>query len=468
MYCFEAHRCEKFDCPIQQKPAPKCWKKLQSINNRPVTSDDCPWAPCDTCNYFLGWQMGIMNNGMFPVEEYPALETVISKSETEKKPDNQFEKQEITQKPTTKVEKEKDHNPNPDTPKFCYQSVKCYNHKCVVRERQIYKCFNYFSRRNDKREMTCTDRLCENCFYKHGWDIGILTDSMFHEISKKKKQPPATIEPKREASLVEIYLTELANQNLTREEEIELAKRIAGEKHARELFIKANLKLVARIAKKYSSSGISLVELIQEGNIGLMKAVSKFDHNLGYRFSTYASYWIRYYMQKAVANESSSIKIPFHLLATAKKIQSFIRNFHATNHRAPLLSELATELEIDEDKILSILSITETPVSISASKASDDEREDSCIQFYISDKKAVSPEQAALEKLKNEAILNAIKKLPKKQRFIIENYFGFNTEQLSLAEIGRRLNLSRERVRQILKDALYLLRQDSFINAQKG
>jgi RNA polymerase primary sigma factor len=347
--------------------------------------------------------------------------------------------------------------------RFCYELIDCPNPNCVVKRRQIIQCFRFFSRRSEeeKQQLTLTDRKCRNCFYKKGWDIGVISENLFSDIIEKRKLKIEKSDRIKQNTLVEIYLAELAKKPLSRDEEYELAKKIAGDSEASELFLLANLKLVTRIAKKYTHKGLGIMDLIQEGNIGLIKAISKFDFTLGYRFSTYAAYWVRYYMQRALAKQGNTIRIPHHLLTVANKIKRKIQEYEYANFCSPTLSELAKMLGLEEEKILTVIRITQTPISIHAKVGKDDE--DETIEYYLTDKKMLSPEETALENLKKNAINSAIADLPERLRYIIENFYGFSEEDLSLAEIGRRLNVSRERARQLLHQALQKLQQNEFI-----
>lgn len=495
MYCFEAHKCTKYDCPVQRKQVMRCWQFLEAILKRPVTSEDCPYAPCDKCNYHLGWEIGLIGESMFPDSPDPTPESLVplfsekQLTETAEKkgeviiesppgtPIDNRKKSEI-KKDKVQEEKNKEEStgelfPVEDDEKigqpgmrFCYEIVNCPNPECVVRRQQIIQCFSYFSRRSpeDKAKMTCTARTCDQCFYKKGWDMGLLHEGLFSDILEKRKLKIVSADRSKRNTLVEIYLAELSKKPLSRQEEYALAQKIAGDREASELFLMANLKLVMRVAKKFSGGSLGLMDLIQEGNIGLIKAIAKFDHTLGYRFSTYAAYWIRYYMQKAVANQGSTIKIPHHLLTVAHKIRRQIQEFEGEFYRSPSLTELAKLIGLEEEKILSVLRITQTPVSIHA-KTGDDE-DDSTLEYYLEDKKTLTPEEAIFEKIKNEAVRDAISKLPERLRYIVENFYGFSDEELSLAEIGRRIDVSRERVRQLLAQALQILQKEELITAQ--
>lgn len=480
MYCFEAHRCTRYDCPVQRRQIMRCWQFLEAKLGRPVTEEDCPYAPCDKCNYRLGWEIGLIVESMFPEIPDPTPESLLPDlppPPASPTPDVQSADQSsnIPEEPAeeeseSRIEKQHEEqclaSEKIGTPgmRFCYELLECPNPNCVVRAQQIIECYKYFSRKSpeDKQRLTCSDRTCDQCFYKRGWDIGLLNESLFSDIIDRKKLALASSDRVKRNTLVEMYLSELSKKPLSREEEYALAQKIAGDREASELFLLANLKLVTRVAKKFSSGSLPLMDLIQEGNLGLIKAIAKFDYTLGYKFSTYAAYWIRYYMQKAVANQGSSIRIPHHLLTVAHKIRRHIQEFENQFFRAPSISELAEILGMEKEKILNVLNITQTPVSIHA--GTDSENSDGeTIEYYLADKKNLSPEEMALEKLKNEAIHNGLAKLPERLRLVIENFYGFADEELSLAEIGRRMNISRERVRQLLHQGLKLLQSEEAI-----
>lgn len=491
MYCYEAHKCTWYDCPVQRRQIKRCWEFLKKLHNKELTTEECPYAPCESCNYRLGWEIGLIGDSLFPDTPDPTPESLLPEPEPEElaKPVEaapvatgtkdaatadssllpEISPEELLETPPQSKSEDiealpiADENFGKPGMRFCHEIVECPNPNCIVRRRQIFECFKFFSRRSaeNKKELTCTDRQCAECFYKKGWDIGILNESMFSDIIESRKLKIEKADRIKKNTLVEIYLAELAKKPLSRNEEIELAKRIAGDREASELFLMANLKLVTRIAGKFSNRGLGLMDLIQEGNIGLIKAISKFDFTLGYRFSTYAAYWIRYYMQKAVANQGSTIRIPYHLLTVAHKIRKKIQEFEYANYRAPSLTELAKAMELEEEKILSVLRITQTPVSIQA-KISDDDEEDT-IEYYLSDRRALTPEETAIENLKNDAVKQAIEDLPERLKYLVKHFYGFSEEEMSLAEIGRRLNISRERARQLLHQALQHLQQSEFI-----
>ncbi len=441
MFCFKYNKCNKLDCPVKQQKIHRCWlyfEKNAALNPEYKKQIEI----CKKCNYKLGWEIGLISEKLF-----------------EEQKEEIFIDELIPNTNLTNTASENTQNKE----RFCYEVMKCNNINCPVRKQQIIKCFNYFKSRNkeEKEKITSCNRDCDNCFYKSGWDIGLLSEDNFTDIIERKKIKLKKQNQYKNNILIEIYMAELAKKPLTHEEEIELAKKIAGDKKASEIFLLANLKLVTRIAKKFSNK-IPFLDLIQEGNIGLIKAISKFDYRLGYKFSTYAAYWIKYYMQKAVSEQSTSISIPCHLIAVANKIKLHIQKFEEELSRPPTLDELSDILSISKDKIINILNITKTPISI-YSKTSNEDDENETLEYYIEDKNSLTPEEAYLEKQKIEAVKEALTTLNDRQRYVVENYYGINCDEKNLAEIGREENISRERVRQILLASLIKLSKHSSI-----
>ena len=235
MYCFEAKKCNNLNCPARYQSNPRCWLFFagKSETNHSI---ECKKEDCATCNYRLGWEIGLISDSLFEKREIPTADEIIP-----------IEKR-IEDKTTSSK------TPDASEKRFCYEINNCNNTKCPVREQQIFRCFKFFEPRsaNEKCKITKCNRSCENCFYKNGWDIGILNENKFSDIIEKKKIKLRDINTRQNNLIVEIYMAELAKKPLSQEEEYELAKRIAGDKKASELFLMANLKLVTRIAKKYS------------------------------------------------------------------------------------------------------------------------------------------------------------------------------------------------------------------------
>ena len=446
MFCFEFKNCNNIDCPVRRLKQPRCWEYFKNASATDAEYEKRA-ALCEKCNYKLGWEIGLISKSNFDNKDRIFIDELIPKSQDSSS--------------TKELEKVTDKK------RFCYEIMDCHNPLCPVREQQIIRCFKYFQPRSqkEKEKITCCSRTCDKCFYKTGWDIGTVSESNFTDIIEKKKIKLQSPSKYRKDLIVSIYMAELAKKPLTHEEEIALAKKIAGDKEASEIFLMANLKLVTKIAKRFSTK-LPFMDLIQEGNIGLIKAISKFDYRLGYKFSTYAAYWIKYYMQKAVSEQATSISIPCHLIAVANKIKLHIHKFEEELSRPPTLVELSQIIGIDEEKIVNILNVTKTPISI-YSKVSNSEDEEETIEYYIEDKQSLTPEEAYFEKQKSEAIQEALGILDERQRSIIESFYGIGSDEISLAEIGRRLNISRERVRQILFVSLRKLSQHSSIISLK-
>ena len=444
MYCFESKNCNNLDCPVRKLREPRCWEFFKKN-----ASTDAEYKKkaiqCEKCNYKLGWEIGLISDSSFNDSERIFIDELIPESS-----------EYSSKKDLAKTDKEK---------RFCYEIMDCHNALCPVRERQIIRCFKYFQPRSakEKEKITCCSRTCDKCFYKAGWDLGTISESNFTDVIEKKKSKLHSSVKYKKDLIVDIYMAELAKKPLSQDEEIALAKKIAGDKEASEIFLMANLKLVTKIAQKFTSK-MPFMDLIQEGNIGLIKAISKFDYRLGYKFSTYASYWIKYYMQKAVSEQASSISIPCHLIAVANKIKRHIHKFEEELFRPPTLAELSNIMGLEEEKIVNIINVTKTPISI-YSKVSNGEDDEETIEYYLEDKQSLTPEEAYFEKQKILAVKEALSSLVERHRYIVTNFYGIDCEEISLAEIGRRLDISRERVRQILFVSLKKLsQQDSIIS----
>ena len=445
MYCFESKNCNNLDCPVRRQKMPRCWEFFEkNAASNPEYKEKL--ALCEKCNYKLGWEIGLIADDIFKDSERIFIDELIP----EETASNEVK--------TTEERGKK---------RFCYEMMDCHNPHCPVRERQIIRCFKFFEPRpkTEKERITCCTRSCDKCMYKGGWDLGTISEDLFEDIIQKRKNKLRVSNKNRKDLIVNIYMGELAKKPLTHEEEIALAKKIAGDKEASEIFLMANLKLVTKIAQRFSTK-LPFMDLIQEGNIGLIKAISKFDYRLGYKFSTYASYWIKYYMQKAVSEQASSFKIPCHLIAVANKIKLQIHKFEEELSRPPTIDELSNILGIEEEKIVNILNVTKTPISI-YSKVSNDEGDEETIEYYLEDKQTLTPEEAYFEKQKADAINEALNTLDERQHYIIQNFYGIGCEEKSLAEMGRLLNISRERARQIMFVSLKKLSQHSSIISLK-
>jgi RNA polymerase primary sigma factor len=247
---------------------------------------------------------------------------------------------------------------------------------------------------------------------------------------------------------------------LTHEEEVELARRIEqGDQEAREELINANLRLVVSVALKYKNYGVPLADLIQEGNIGLIKAVEKFDYRKGYKFSTYAIWWIRQAILRALDNHARLVRIPSYVIAKVSKIDDIVAKLGQKFGREPSIKEIADEMGMEEPEVRDLLSLSSEPISIETPMFGD---EMSTIGDFIEDK-GPSPEQEALgEIIRRERIDELLSVLTPKEKEIIKLRFGLaegESEGKTLREIGERFNVTRERIRQIEAEALQKLKK---------
>ena len=260
---------------------------------------------------------------------------------------------------------------------------------------------------------------------------------------------------------VRMYLKEIGKVNLlTSEEETELAKRmLEGDEEAKKRLAEANLRLVVSIAKKYVGRGMLFLDLIQEGNLGLIKAVEKFDYTKGYKFSTYATWWIRQAITRAIADQARTIRIPVHMVETINKVIRVSRQLLQELGHDPSPEEIAEEMEIPVQKVRDILKIAQEPVSLETPIG---EEEDSHLGDFIPDDDALEPAEAASFTLLKEQMLEVLKTLTPREEKVLRLRFGIEDGRArTLEEVGKEFNVTRERIRQIEAKALRKLRHPS-------
>ncbi|WP_300616085.1 RNA polymerase sigma factor RpoD [uncultured Lactobacillus sp.] len=260
---------------------------------------------------------------------------------------------------------------------------------------------------------------------------------------------------------VRMYLKEIGRVNLlTSEEEVALAKRIeAGDEEAKQELAEANLRLVVSIAKRYVGRGMNFLDLIQEGNMGLMKAVDKFDYRLGYKFSTYATWWIRQAITRAIADQARTIRIPVHMVETINKLIRIQRQFLQDLGRDPEPEEIAAEMDLPVKKVREILKISQEPVSLETPIGEED---DSHLGDFIEDKDAMSPEQHAANEMLKEQLAEVLDTLSDREEEVLRLRFGLDDGKTrTLEEVGQHFEVTRERIRQIEAKALRKLRHPS-------
>jgi RNA polymerase primary sigma factor len=260
---------------------------------------------------------------------------------------------------------------------------------------------------------------------------------------------------------VRMYLREIGKiPLLTPEEEVELAKRIeAGDLEAKKKLMAANLRLVVSIAKKYIGRGMLFLDLIQEGNLGLSRAVEKFDYRKGFKFSTYATWWIRQAITRAIADQARTIRIPVHMVETINKLIRVSRQLVQKLGREPTAEEIAKEMGVDAERVAEIQRIAQEPVSLETPIG---EEEDSQLGDFLEDKELLSPDDAAANQLLREELESMIDELAPREREVLRLRFGLEDgHPYTLEEVGRRFGVTRERIRQIEAKALRKLRHPS-------
>ena len=257
---------------------------------------------------------------------------------------------------------------------------------------------------------------------------------------------------------VRMYLKEIGTVPLlTTEEELTLAKRKAeGDEYAKERLIEANLRLVVSIAKRYTGRGMSFLDLVQEGNLGLIKGVEKFDYTKGYKLSTYATWWIRQSVTRALADQARTIRVPVHMVETINKMSKMQRKLTLELGYEPSVAELADALEMSEDKVMEIMQIAREPASLETPIGEED---DSNLGDFVADNSVVTPEGNVESVMLREHIDALLGDLKERERAVIVRRFGLEDgHPRTLEEVGKEFNVTRERIRQIEAKALRKLR----------
>ncbi len=271
----------------------------------------------------------------------------------------------------------------------------------------------------------------------------------------------------RESEALEKYLSEIGKEELlSSDEEVELAQRIRkGDQDALERLTKANLRFVVSVAKQYQNQGLALPDLINEGNLGLIKAAEKFDETRGFKFISYAVWWIRQSILQAIAEQSRIVRLPLNQVGSMNKISQMLCKFEQENERRPSINEISEQTDLPEEKIDAALQISGRHVSVDAPFV--DGEDNSLLDVLVNDNAPMADRELVKESLQAE-ITNALQMLNERERNIIRAFYGIGEPELTLEEIGHKYGLTRERVRQIKEKAIRRLRSNTKNNVLKA
>ncbi|GJG27183.1 MULTISPECIES: sigma-70 family RNA polymerase sigma factor [Segatella] len=264
----------------------------------------------------------------------------------------------------------------------------------------------------------------------------------------------------RESAALDRYLQEIGHEDLISvDEEVELAQRIKkGDKRALERLTKANLRFVVSVAKQYQNQGLSLPDLINEGNLGLIKAAKKFDETRGFKFISYAVWWIRQSILQAIAEQSRIVRLPLNQVGSVNKINRLVNSFEQENERRPSVDEIADNIDLPEDKIADALNVNTHHVSVDAPFQ---EGEDNSLLDVLPNTDIPSADSELVHESLREEIARVLETLNQRERNVVEAFFGIGQAEMTLEEIGDKYGLTRERVRQIKEKAIRRLRHNT-------
>ena len=271
----------------------------------------------------------------------------------------------------------------------------------------------------------------------------------------------------RESTALEKYLQDISHEGLVSvEEEIEVARKIKkGDVKALEKLTKANLRFVVSVAKQYQNQGLSLPDLINEGNLGLIKAAKKYDETRGFKFISYAVWWIRQSIMQAISEQSRIVRVPINQMGVIHKMRKVVQQFEQEYQRLPSIDEIAEQIDLPKEKIVEIMSMITKKISMDAPISTND---DGNLLDVLPNKNSPSADEDLLEEGLKKEIERLLVSLSEREQIILRGYFGINQREMSLEEIGEQTGLTRERVRQLKEKAIKRLRCNAIGDSLKG